>query len=143
MINRFIRKIREENGEIDGVLTIFGILYVMLILACLGTDFYRVSAIKDNLTLAASETLEIYKAGNIFDSTVESQFYTFVRKLGLDTSQITVTANPDNVLVQRGDPVEITVTRPYESITGKLIGMTITSTIEVKANGLAHFYIRE
>lgn len=143
MIQRLIRKIREEKGELDGILTFFGILYIMLILTCVGTDFYRYAAIKDNLTLAASEALEIYKAKNIFDDEVRKQFYTFTNKLQLDSSRITVSASPENVLVQRGDPVEITVTRPYQAITSKLIGIDIEVPITVRANGLAHFYVRE
>jgi Flp pilus assembly protein TadG len=128
-----------QQGE-AGMLSFMYIFLMLLIFAYLGIDIYGYMVTKQNLTLAVNETLEIVKAENGYDHTTKQSFDDFIIKLGLDPSKVTVTAT--NKTVQRGTPVEVVASTKYEAKGLKPFGNTLNLDIEVKANGLAHAFIR-
>lgn len=138
---KMLKYLKNERGDGGGIVLLISIFF-FCIMAYLGVDIYGYVNLKQNMNLAANETMEIFKAENIFDDTTRDQFNTFISKLGVDPDKVTITASPEGNMVQRGDPVEIKVFATYECRALVPLGYTITFPAEVTVNGLAHTFVR-
>lgn len=134
-----MRRLLNNKGGVDSLPLMFFLL-VACIFVYLFVDIYGYISLKQKITMAANEMIEIMKAENGFDATNKQQFDNFVQKLGLDPLKISVNGTPK--LVQRGTAIDFVARMEYECVGLKPFGKTVKIPIEVTANGLAHTFIR-
>ena len=138
MQQRLTRWLQEEKGE--GSITFLYTFFLLLIFMYILLDLFGYGSTWLKMNAAANETLEIVKSENGFDQTTRASFMQFASAVGLDPSKITVTGTSKTV--QRGTPVEVVATMPYEIKGIRPFGVTLTIPVKVKVTGLAHRYIR-
>lgn len=136
---KLIRPFRNNKG-ISQALLIPITLAIFVLLAYVSVDVFGYFSVRNKLNTAVNEQLEIMKVENGYDSASRSQFDTFVTKLGIDPSKVTVRATSKTV--QRGDPLSIEAEMDYETIALKPLGQSFSWRIVAKSNGLAHRLIR-
>jgi hypothetical protein len=141
-MKQFISRIKtffiDEKG--DGIITILFSILISLILLLLAVTVVQYSMIKSSMKTAVNETLQIIKVENGADSTTKAKFEALLVKMKIDPARVTYKATPK--LVQRGDPVEVSASIDYNVFALKALGVDYTVTIKVRADGLAHKYVR-
>lgn len=139
LLQRVVALRKEQRG--GGELFFFLFIIVSLMLAGLGgNDIIRYSILKTNITTAATETLQYVKVQGGADGNTRSMFDKLLREMQINPSNITFTAT--QYPVQRGNPIKITATRPYQSILLETMGITYEKPIVVETAGLAWKHIR-
>jgi len=122
---------------------IISALYAMLLLTIiffLGIDIAGYSATAWKLRNACSETLSLIKIENGYDSRMEEAFLRFAAVQGLETEKVRVSGTPKTV--QRGDPVEIDASIPYEIRSVRPFNQRLSVEIKIRLSGLAQEFIR-
>ena len=118
-------------------------LYVMFVLAIVlfvGVEIasYSVSAWK--LYGACSEVMEMMKAENGLDRTIEQRFYELVDALRLGELDIQLEGTPKTV--QRGELLELSARGRYRIYSLRPFGQELSVPVSMQLHGLAHTYIR-
>lgn len=130
--------IRSERG--DGIISFFFLMMIVLIIALIVVSIVQYLMIRSNLRTAANEVLQVMKVENGADQLTRMRLDSLLQSMGMNPAKVSLVATPKPV--QRGDRLEISVTREYNVFALKAVGVNYTIPITVRIPGLAHVFYR-
>ncbi len=136
--------VNSQAGE--SAITLPVLMLIIAMVLYMGVDFLGIYATSQKLRTAASETINLMKIENGWDSGTQIFFRDMLDKLGLPPNQVQVnfaTPKSQSPPVQRGDPVTLEVSTKYEVRSLRPLNHEFSVPVKVRLTGLAQEYVRQ
>lgn len=130
----------KENQAGEGIITALYTMLLLTVIFFVGIDIAGYTSAAWKLRNVCSETLNLIKIENGFDSRTEQVFFAYAAAQGLPIDSIAVAGTSKTV--QRGDMVTIRAEMPYVLRSLRPFNRELTYNIRVEMTGLAQEFIK-
>jgi len=144
LYNRLRSLVCSQAGE--SALTLPVMMLIIAMVLYMGVDFLGIYATSQKLRTAASETINLMKIENGWDSGTQAFFHDLLDKLGLPPNRVNVifaTPKSESPPVQRGDQVSLDISTTYEVRSLRPLNHAFVVPVRIRLTGLAQEYVRQ